>query len=83
MGKRHKILKKVISGSKNIKFSEITSLAEGFGFTLDRISGSHHIFIHPEITEIINLQDIKGDVKPYQMKQLLKIIEKYNLILEE
>lgn len=44
------------------------NLLEAFGFALDRINGSHHIFIHPEIEEIINLQNVKGQVKPYQIK---------------
>ncbi|MBN4054628.1 type II toxin-antitoxin system HicA family toxin [Nitrospira defluvii] len=54
-----------------------------FGFKLDRISGSHHIFIHSIIPELINLQDVRGKAKPYQVKQLLKIIECHNLKLEE
>jgi predicted RNA binding protein YcfA (HicA-like mRNA interferase family) len=54
-----------------------------FGFKLDRINGSHHIFTHPDIQELINLQDYKGHVKPCQIKQLIQIIEKYNLRLEE
>ena len=52
------------------------------GFRLDRISGGHHIFLHPDLPELINLQNVKGKAKPYQIKQLLKIIEKYNLHME-
>jgi len=80
---KKKLLKKLLSGSKNIRFSEIVSCTEAFGFNLDRVNGSHHIFIHPDIPELINLQNINGKVKPYQIKQLLKIIEKYNLQLED
>jgi len=50
---------------------------------LDRISGSHHIFLHPDLPELVNLQNVKGKAKPYQIKQLLKIIEKYNLHMED
>jgi len=50
-----------------------------FGFRLDRISGSHHIFMHPDVPELINLQDVNSQAKPYQIKQLLQIIERYNL----
>jgi hypothetical protein len=38
---------------------------------------------HPGIPELINLQNVKGKAKPYQVKQLLKIAERYNLHLEE
>ncbi len=53
-----------------------------FGFQLDRINGSHHIFVHPEIPELVNLQDVNGKAKPYQVKQLLQLIERYNLQME-
>lgn len=82
MNKR-KLLKKLLSGSKNIRFQEATACAEAFGFGLDRVNGSHHIYVHPDIPELINLQNIDGKAKPYQVKQLLRIIEQYNLRLEE
>ncbi len=77
------MLQKLLSGSKNIRFSEIVSCAEIFGFKLDRINGSHHIFIYPDVSELLNLQNVEGKAKPYQIKQLLKIIEKYNLQMED
>jgi predicted RNA binding protein YcfA (HicA-like mRNA interferase family) len=80
---KKKLLKKLLSGSKNIRFSEATAVAETFGFKLDRISGSHHIFVHPDISELVNLQEVKGKSKPYQVKQLMKIIEKHNLKMWE
>jgi len=42
-----------------------------------------HIFIHPKIPELLNLQDLKGKVKPYQVKQLLQLAEIHNLQLED
>ena len=55
----------------------------GFGFRLSRVSGSHHIFVHDSVKELVNLQDVNGQVKPYQVKQLMQLIERYNLKLEE
>lgn len=81
--KKRKLLQKLLSGSKNIRFSEAVAGAEMFGFRLDRINGSHHIFVHPEIPKLVNLQDVKGKAKPYQVKQLLQIIERYNLQMED
>jgi hypothetical protein len=46
------------------------------------VSGSHHIFVHPKIPDLINLQNVNGKVKPYQVKQFLKVVEKYNLQME-
>lgn len=64
VAKKRKILDKVLAGSKNIKFSEMVTLIEAFGFSLERISGSHHIFTHPQVTEIVNIQNNKGEVPP-------------------
>jgi predicted RNA binding protein YcfA (HicA-like mRNA interferase family) len=61
----------------------MVGLVEAFGFRLSRISGSHHIFVHPDIPELVNLQNVKGQAKPYQISQFLKLVERYNLSLED
>ena len=78
-----KLLDKLLSGSRNIRFEEATRAAELFGFQLVRVSGSHHIFQHPGITELINLQNVKGQAKPYQVRQLLQLVEQYDLQMGE
>lgn len=78
---KRKILRKLLSGSKNIRFSEVQKVAEAFGFQLDRISGSHQIYVHPDIPALLNLQNMNGQAKPYQIRQLLKLVEKYSLTL--
>ena len=44
-----------------------------------RVSGSHHIFTRAGVTERINLQNEGGKAKPYQMKQLRRILLQYKL----
>ncbi len=80
---RRKLLKKIISGSKNIRFADMVNLVRGFGFDLSRTEGSHRIFSRPDIPELVNLQNVKGQAKPYQMGQFLKLVEKHNLKLED
>jgi predicted RNA binding protein YcfA (HicA-like mRNA interferase family) len=80
---KQKLLRKLSGGQKNIRFTDATACAEAFGFHLARVSGSHHIFIHADIPEPINLQNVNGQAKPYQVKQLLKLIEKYDLSTED
>lgn len=63
-----KLPKQILSGSKNINFNDIVTLVEAFGFTLSRVNGSHHIFIHPQISELVNIQNAKGKAKPYKCK---------------
>lgn len=81
--KKRKLLEKVLSGSKNIQFNEMVTLIEALGFSLSRINGSHHIFKHPEVPEIINIQNKKGKVTPYQVRQFLGLIEEYALTIED
>jgi hypothetical protein len=59
------------------------TLVEAFGFRLSRTSGSHHVFIHADIPELLNLQEVKGKAKPYQIGQFLRLVERYDLSLEE
>ncbi|MCP9469925.1 MAG: type II toxin-antitoxin system HicA family toxin [Nitrospira sp.] len=59
------------------------TLIEAFGFELKRVSGSHHIFVHPAIAELVNLQEVGGEAKPYQIRQFLRLVERYNLRLED
>jgi predicted RNA binding protein YcfA (HicA-like mRNA interferase family) len=81
---RRKLLKKLAQGElRNVAFTDIVALVSGFGFTLRRTRGSHHIFAHPNIPELINLQEVAGEAKPYQIRQFLCLVEKYNITLED
>lgn len=76
-----KILQRILTSPANVRFSDMVTLIEAFGFRLSRISGSHHIFTHPDVPELVNLQKVKGQAKPYQLRQFLKLVERYNLQL--
>jgi predicted RNA binding protein YcfA (HicA-like mRNA interferase family) len=58
-------------------------LIEAFGFRLSRIRGSHHIFVHPDIQELVNVQQVGNKSKPYQIRQFLRLVEEYNLELQD
>ena len=58
-------------------------MVEGFGFELEHISGSHHIFVHPTIPELVNIQEVRGEAKPHQIRQFLRLVERHNLKLED
>jgi predicted RNA binding protein YcfA (HicA-like mRNA interferase family) len=67
----------------NVSFSDMQRLVEAFGFELRRTSGSHHVFVHPEVRELINLQNVRGQAKPYQIRQFLRLVERYALTMED
>lgn len=45
-------------------FSDARRLSEYLGFELRRVSGSHHVFAHPDIAELLNLQSVRGQARP-------------------
>jgi predicted RNA binding protein YcfA (HicA-like mRNA interferase family) len=84
MAKARKILQKALSGSKNIRFGDFVKLIEAFGFVPERITGSHHIFSHPDVPQTISAQPYPhNQAKPYQVKQFLKVVEQYELTLDD
>ncbi len=66
----------------NIRFADMCRLLEAVGFEERRVSGSHHVFVHPRIAQIVSLQDVDGQAKPYQVRQCLRLIRRYALELE-
>lgn len=80
---KKKLLQRIIKNQNNIKFNDVVILMEALGFSLDRINGSHHIFKHQDIPVLINIQRVKDEAKPYQIRQLLKLIEKHNVELKD
>ncbi len=79
--KPSKILQKAKRSPENLNFGDMCKLVEAFGFTLDRIRGSHHLFVHPDVDELVNLQEESGKAKPYQVRQFLKLVAQYGLKL--
>ena len=76
MTKTNKKNKKIKKNPGNVKFQNFISWLEDNGFYLDRVSGSHHIFVHPTIETPVNAQKKKdGTAKAYQVKQAIKIID--------
>lgn len=81
--KAKKLLLKALNAPQNLRFAELQLLAEAFGYTLDRVRGSHHIFINPKASRPLNLQEAGGKAKAYQVKQFLRDIEEFNLKIRE
>ncbi len=77
-----KLLNRLARGAvANVAFSDLCSLVEALGFELRRVSGSHHVFTHPDIPQLINLQSVGAQAKPYQIRQLMRLVERYDLKL--
>jgi predicted RNA binding protein YcfA (HicA-like mRNA interferase family) len=81
---RETTLWRILNGisDSDIRFAELRRLLFELGFS-ERIKGSHHIFWHPAIPEILNLQPLGSKAKAYQVKQVRTIILKYKLARED
>jgi predicted RNA binding protein YcfA (HicA-like mRNA interferase family) len=79
-----RLLRRLLDGSyTNVKFNDFQRLAEACGFELDRVAGSHHIYAHPDVPVKLSIQSVRGDAKPYQLRQFRQLVERYDLISEE
>ena len=66
-----------------LSFAEFERLLQAYGFVLDRVKGSHHIYKHQSIGDRINAQPDGKSAKPCQVRQFLVIIEAHGLQLED
>ena len=84
MGRRRKLLERILSGKSdtNMPFEQARALLLHLGFE-ERTKGKHqHKFFRPDVEELINLQEDPsggGKCKPYQVKQLREVLLKYNV----
>ena len=76
-----KLFRKALNGPKNLHFHDFLQLAQAFGFRISRVSGSHHILIHDDVSAPLNLQEVDGKSKPYQVRQFLRLVEENDLTL--
>jgi len=74
------LLERILIGRSdaNIPFEQTRTLLKALGFS-EKIRGSHHKFIGEGVEELINLQEVEGKCKPYQVRQMREVILKYNL----
>ena len=62
---------KIRRNPNNIKFQDFVSWLEDNGFFLDRVSGSHHVFVHSIIENPVNIQKRKmGQLKLIKLSKL-------------
>ncbi len=75
MSKVEKLLAKLMSGEAdaNFAFDQMCQLLVRLGFVRRRGSGSHVIF--QDGADFIDLQNARGKVKSYQVRQIRQILE--------
>ena len=75
MSKADKLLEKVLSGQSDasIRFDDMCHLLHKLGFIARHTDGSHAIFQDGPL--FVNLQNLRGMVKKYQVRQVREILK--------
>jgi len=74
------IIKQMRTSPGNIRFSDACQVAEAF-FGNPRVAGSHYIYkVKWPGDPRVNLQKDEKNAKSYQIKQLLKAIERFKAL---
>jgi hypothetical protein len=84
--KRQKLIREIDelrANSKNVRFERLCTIAEALGFEFSRQHGSHKIYVLRKAKEILDIQDIGGRAKSYQVKQFIDLVDKYGLLVGE
>ena len=81
MAKPDKVFERVMEGRGATSFRDFERLLFALGFTHDRTSGSHRIYVHPRVSRPLSVQPRGKDAKPYQVRQLRAMIEEFDLSL--
>ena len=80
MTRPHKTLEKILAGrsDSSVAFRDLRHLLLTLGFE-ERVQGGHYIYTREGMVEIINLQPRGTLAKPYQVKQVRRLILEHGL----
>ena len=74
------ILEKMQSNPTGLRFVDLCKICDHYFGTARQSSGSHRVYKTPWMGDPrINIQNDKGQAKTYQVKQVLKAIERLEL----
>ena len=78
MSRNRKLIAAIRNNPKDVRFDDALRAAELIGFTAVGGSGSHRAFARPGEATQLNFQEAKGGkAKPYQVRQLIEMIDRY------
>lgn len=77
MKSRAKLLAAIRNNPRDVRFADACKVAGWLGFVGKGGSGDHHVFQRPGEISALNFQNRKGRIKPYQARQLIEMMDKY------
>lgn len=79
--KKRKLLQKILNNPHNVRFGEAVIIRIVRFYAFENIGQSSHF--HSSRKEVVNLQNVGGQAKSYQVRQFLKLVERHDLELKE
>ena len=77
MTRRDKLLAAIRNNPKGVRFADACKAAETIGFIRAGGKGSHTVYAKTGEPAILNFQDRNGYIPPYQARQLIEMLDKY------
>ena len=83
-GRNSELQQRILSGraDANVRFDDLRRFLLRLGF-VERVRGSHHNFRREGVRERVNLQRDGSHAKPYQVRQVRRVILMHGLGREE
>jgi hypothetical protein len=75
--RRAKLLVAIRNNPRNVLFADACKAAEMIGFARAGGKGSHVVYARTGEPIILNFQSRSGYVPPYQARQLIELLDKY------
>lgn len=77
MTRREKLFAAIRNNPKGVRFADACRAAEAIGFVRAGGKGSHVVYARAGEPTILNFQDRSGYIPPYQARQLIEMLDKY------
>ena len=78
MSQLDKLIRRFLDGEK-IHFAEFQRVLEAYGWRLDRVRGSHHIYRHDRAPRPLPIEPDGKEARAYQLRQARAMIERHGL----
>lgn len=79
-----RLLERILQGAvSNVDLVDLVTLLVALGFSEVGGKGSHRVFARAGVAELVNLQETGGQAKPYQVRQVVTLVRRYDLRLED
>jgi hypothetical protein len=78
MTRKQKLIDSILNNVYAVRFQDACKIAEQLRFTHSAGKGSHRVYKRVGEPIQLNFQNRNGYIPPYQARQLLTMIEKYN-----